>query len=183
MRCWATRRREASSKDLACLVFRMAIVKWVSAVTKGWGAYALHPTEYSDTSQFHHLDIIAAREVKNSTPKQHAQEDLIYKNYVQNWWERTSGHCDLDTYLNCLKLQNDKLTKTAFSFPLFSLCARQMATQINNVSGRLCQIWDLSSTLLRLPSSGLTILNSFIWSPVPSQRFTSIPPAKRKYYK
>lgn len=46
----------------------MVIAELVSAVTKGWGAYALHPTEYSNMSEFHHLDIIAAREVKNSTP-------------------------------------------------------------------------------------------------------------------
>lgn len=37
---------------------------------KDWGAYALQPIEYLNKSQFHHSDIIAAREVKNSTPNQ-----------------------------------------------------------------------------------------------------------------
>lgn len=48
-------------KNIVCLVFRMEIVKLVSA---------LLPTEHSNTSQLHHSDIIAAREVKNNTPHQ-----------------------------------------------------------------------------------------------------------------
>lgn len=48
-------------KNIVCLVFGMAIVKLVPA---------LLPTEHSNTSQLHHSDIIAAREVKNNTPHQ-----------------------------------------------------------------------------------------------------------------
>lgn len=48
-------------KNIVCLVFRMEIVKLVSA---------LLPTEHSNMSQLHHSDIIAAREVKNNTPHQ-----------------------------------------------------------------------------------------------------------------
>lgn len=180
MRCWATRRREGRSKEI-----RMVNVKLVSAVrAKVRTPYILQSTQ--NKSQFHHLDMTAEREIKNSAPNRnsmHRKTWFITTTFRTD--EKTSGHCSLDTYLNCLKLQS-KLMKTARSSPLFfSLQDKWPPKPATSLSD--CADFGISvSHFQYLALSDLTIWASVGIThlvPDPSKRSTTILPMKWKYYR